>query len=129
LNNAIYTAITFYASSSFPLAYLVAFSFLAYHLPEDLRPFLTSFTSSNSCQAFLRQPHLLRLGAFHLLLPFPYLASSTSFDSYLAFLRRLLLPSFTRPFSSYLTYLGHLLCLILIIILPYSLYFPFLPFS
>lgn len=118
--------ITFCASSSFLLAFLVAFSFQAFHLPLDLLPFLTSFASSNSCLACLLQ--LLILEAFHHLLPYPFLASFASFNSCLACLRHLL-PSFAKPFSSYLTYPELLLCLDLIIILPYSLYFPFLPFG
>jgi hypothetical protein len=99
------------------LAYLEAFSFLAFHLAFHpafhLHPFLTSFTSSNSYLAFLAFLRLLNhLEAFHPRLPFPCLASSASFDSYLAFLLRLL-PSFTKPFSSCSTYLGRLLCLAL----------------
>jgi len=104
----------------------VAFSFQAFHLPSDLHPFLASFTSSNSCPAFLHQ--LLIQGAFHHLLPYPFLASFASFNSCLACLHHLL-PSFAKPFSSYLTYLELLLYLDLIIVLPYSLYFPFLPFG
>ena len=118
--------ITFCASSSFPQACLVAFSFQAFLLPFNLHPFLTSFASSNSYLAYLLQ--LLILGAFHLLLPYPYLASFASSNSCLAYLLHRH-PSFVEPFSSYLTYLELLLCLNLIIILPCSLYYPFLPFS
>jgi len=104
----------------------VAFSFQAFLLPFNLHPFLASFTSSNSYPAFLLQ--LLIQEAFLLLLPFPCLTSSASSNSCLAYLL-LHHPSFIEPSSSYFTYLELLLCLNLIIILPYSLYYPFLPFS
>ena len=119
----------FCASSSFLQAFLEAFSFLAFLLPSDQpHPCLTSFASSNSYLACLLQLLIQEAFHLHLLLPFPYLASFASFNSCLAFLLRLL-PSFAKPFSSYLTYLERLLCLNLTIILPYSLYFPFLPFG
>jgi phosphatidylinositol kinase/protein kinase (PI-3 family) len=75
-------------------------------------PFLASFASSDSYLAFLQQLHLLEAFLLHL----PFLASFASSNPYLAFLHLHLHPSFTKPFSSYLTYLEHLLCLNLITI-------------